>query len=391
MASPFKDDQPLDAESSVGSHEVKPRVSQPSTPCPQGDSLAAAGHFEEALSAYRTSLGIPQAPVSHTVYLKRRMAVVLQSLGRWDEALANLDEARDLASRAGLLSEEALVLVEYGKIHFVRGELDAALECSISAYDKAVLADDLVTQGYADNVRGSVFIRRGLLDDSATSFERALQAFKRAGNLKALCLAYNNLGLVYKNRCQWKRSLEYFQVAANLQAIEGDESERRKGLHNLGIVHFKLGQLAEARTCFEQALAASRSFHEPLAIIRALLGIAGVALVTGDHARARDCLEQSLELCTHDACPRETALTHRSLGMLHLATGDTERARRCYEMAWKRAVEVAPEGDLATELLMLRAELALKSGRVREAQSLAQRSQSLAIKGDAYTAAEIHR
>jgi tetratricopeptide (TPR) repeat protein len=55
-------------------------------------------------------------------------------------------------------------------------------------------------------------------------------------------------------------------------------------------------------------------------------------------------------------------------------------------------VEVAPEGDLATDLLLLRADLALAAGRTREAGLLARRCLDLAKKGgNIYTAAEVHR
>lgn len=385
MASPYEDERPLRAAGR------RAPVRTALSPAAGGDALATAGRFEEALDAYRASLALPGLSAADSVALKRKTAMALESLARWEEALATLGEALEQARRSQLKAEEAQVLVEFGKVHMVRGEIDRAIECAEQAELQADVVDPLV-RGYIENLRGYALFRRGRLDDSSASFDRALLAFKEAGNLKALSLVYNNLGLVYKERCQWKRSLEYFQVAANLHAIEGEEPERRKVLHNLGIVHLKLGQWAEARVCFEESLAIGKRIHDPLSTIRALIGLGQVHLVTGDYARARDLLEQSLESCTQDSYPRETALTHRSLGMLHMATGDLDRARRCYETAWKRAVEVAPEGDLATDLLLLRAELALASGRAREAQSLALRSQQLAARaGDAYSGAEIHR
>ena len=115
-------------------------------------------------------------------------------------------------------------------------------------------------------------------------------------------------------------------------------------------------------------------------------------LSAGHPDQARDQLEQSLELCTQDTYPRETAQTHRSLGALHLKDGDYERARLCFETAWKRAVEIAPEGDLAIDILFHRAELSLAVGKAKEAESLALRSQALAHKaGDAYYGAESFR
>src|SRR5262245_47929541 len=102
MASPFKDDQPLDAPLNDGMREVHGRASGARKPEFEGDALLSAGRFEEALAACRASLKRHGIPVSETVYLKRKMAVALQSLARPSEALEVLDEARDLAVRSGL-------------------------------------------------------------------------------------------------------------------------------------------------------------------------------------------------------------------------------------------------------------------------------------------------
>ena len=386
---PFKDDRPP-ARQDRERHTVNKLPSVASTT--QADQLVASGRFEEALDAFRRLIDQPALTAADTVLLKRKMAGVLASLARWEEARSLLGEARDLAGRSDLAGEEALLLVEFGKVHMVRGEIDRALECARGAIERADAAGESLPRAFAENLTGYALFTRGQLEQSQQAFERALQACKASGNLRALSLVYNNLGLLYKERCQWKKALEHFQVAGNLNAIDGAESERRKGLQNLGLVHLRLGQWPEARACFDESLTIGRKLGDPLSVIRALLGLAQLNLSAGQMDSARDQLEQSLELCTQDAYPRETALTHRSLGVLHLKTGDYERARRCFETAWKRAVEIAPEGDLAIEILFHRAELSLAVGKAKEAENLAERSQALARKaGDAYYEAESFR
>ncbi len=390
MASPYKDDRESNALAGQGKRSTK--ETSTATGSDAADAHYAAGRYEDALSEYRAASDRPGLSHVELVRLRRRIAVTLEALARWDEALATLTEARDFATGKGLTAEEAHIHIEFGKVHMVRGEIEKALECATLALQRAVESGDVMARGYAENLRGYALFRRGQLDESGASFERALDAFKGAGDLKALSLVYNNLGNVHRGRCHWKQSLEYYQVATNLQAVEGEESERRKSLNNLGIVHLRLGHLPEARNCFEQSLAIGRRIGDVLSVIHSVLGLAETELHTGNYSASRDYLEQSLELCAQDSYPRETALTHRVLGSVHMASGDLDRARRCYETAWKRAVEVAPEGDLATDLLLLRAELALALGRAKESRSLAGRSLDLARKaGDTFTAAEVHR
>ena len=110
MASPFKDDRPLESPD-AGSREIQRSAPGTFPVLEDGDAHMSAGRFEEALNVYRGGLNRPGTAIAETVALKRKMAVALQSLARWEEAVSNLDEARDMAGRSGLASEEAQILV----------------------------------------------------------------------------------------------------------------------------------------------------------------------------------------------------------------------------------------------------------------------------------------
>ena len=256
---PFKEDRPP-ARQDRGRPSVEKLSSLTSTT--DADQLVASGQYDDALDALRRLIDRPALSAAETVLLKRKMAGVLSSLARWEEARSLLSEARDLAGRSDLAGEEALLLVEFGKVHMVRGEIDRALECARGAIERADAAGETLPRAFAENLTGYALFTRGQLDQSQQAFERALQACKASGNLRALSLVYNNLGLLYKERCQWKKALEHFQVAGNLNAIDGAESERRKGLQNLGLVHLRLGQWPEARACFDESLTIGRKLGD---------------------------------------------------------------------------------------------------------------------------------
>ena len=336
------------------------------------DLEQAAANYESAIRTYRQALdGKPGAHEKALALLG--IGTCLERLGRWKESFNVLEDALRSAEETQEDILLARVQVELGKIHLGRGNVDAALKLGQASL---VLTDvDYPSaRGFSLNLLGTAYNRRGDLDQSASCFERALSAFKEAGDIKSLAFAYNNLGLVCKQKCDWQKALEYLQVAASLQAIEGDYPERRMGLHNLGLVHFRIGHWDRARECFSESLRISREVNDPLGIIRGLLATSGVELVQRRWHEALGALEQSLELCSEERYPQETALTYRSLGQLHQARGDLTRARRCLEVAWRKAVEVSEEGDLARELLRLRADLALEEGQVADAANLAKRA-----------------
>ena len=345
------------------------------------DLEQSAANYESAIRTYRRVLEGEVTPAEKAQALKG-VGSCLERIGRWNEALDVLRDAAQAAREAGDEAELGRITVKLGKIHLGRGEIDAALRCGEDATRLLDPETDPSSYGFALNLLGTVYNRQGNLERSASCFEQALGAFKGAGDIRSLSLAYNNLGLIYKERCDWSRSLEYLQVASSLQAIEGDYPERRAGLHNLGIVHFKMGHWRRARECFQESLQLSRGVNDPVGIVRALLGVAGVELAQRRYDAALDALEQALEICSGEQYPRETSLTYRSLAQLHQARNDLPRARRCLEVAWNKAVGISPEGDLARELLRLRADLALAEGRRDEAETLAHRAEELSSRLD---------
>ncbi len=345
------------------------------------DLEQASANYESAVRSYRQALEVDTTPSQKARALKG-VGSCLERIGRWKEALNVLEDAAAAARTAEDSAELGRVLIKLGKIHLGQGAIDTALRCGTEAMELIDPKTDPSSRGFALNLLGSAHNRRGDLETSASCFEQALSSFKGAGDVRSLSLAYNNLGLIYKEKCDWRRAMEYLQVASSLQAIEGEFPERHAGgLHNLGIVHFKMGHWDRARDCFGRSLKLCRSVNDPLGVIRALVGMAGVDLALQQWDQALESLEQALELCSEEQYPRETALTYRSLGQLHQARGDFARARRCLEVAWRKSVEISPEGDLARELLRLRSDLSLAEGKTADAANLAQRAEELSSRG----------
>jgi len=345
------------------------------------DLEQAAANYESAIRSYRNALDGNPVPVDKARGLTG-IGSCLEKIGRWKEALNVLEDAVAAARLAEDAARLARTLLEMGKVKLGRGDIEGALDCGREALSLVNAKDHASTYGFALNLTGTAYYRRGVLEESADCFERALSAFKSAGDIRSLSLAYNNLGLIHKQKCDWNRALEYLQVASSLQAIEGDYPERRAGMHNLGLVHFRMGHWSRARECFTDALAISRQVNDPLGIIRGLLATAGVDLVQRHWEAALSALEQALELCSEERYPQETALTYRALGQLHQARGELSRARRCLEVSWRKAIEVSEEGDLARELLRLRADLALLEGHPADAANLSARAVALSQRMD---------
>lgn len=157
---------------------------------------------------------------------------VLERLGRFDEALLVVDDARELFAREGAVSEEMAAMVGRGRIHLMRAQYEAArdayrpviariekssepwlerivhnhvaiIEMCLGNYQAAMASaqkslllcrryGDRVREGDALSVAGTILLEVGLFDQAAATFAEALELLTKSGSRwsRADCLIY---------------------------------------------------------------------------------------------------------------------------------------------------------------------------------------------------------
>jgi tetratricopeptide (TPR) repeat protein len=157
---------------------------------------------------------------------------VLERLGRFDEALLLVDDARALFAREGAVAEEMAAMVGRGRIHMVRAQYEAArdayrpviariekssepwlerivhnhvaiIETCLGNYMTAMISahralelcrryGDRTREGDALSVAGIILLEVGLFDQAAATFAEALELLTRTGSRwsRADCLIY---------------------------------------------------------------------------------------------------------------------------------------------------------------------------------------------------------
>ncbi|MFH0778867.1 MAG: tetratricopeptide repeat protein, partial [Candidatus Eisenbacteria bacterium] len=355
-----------------------------------GDIYVGAASYESAVDCFSRALkllpleGAPEERAS----VLRKITYCLGKLGRNQEAEAYIEEAEETAQDISDVAEKARILIEKGKLDVVGGRLDLALSCAEKARSLLAETPENKERGFAENLLGNVLMRMGKQEESRRCFLASLDFFKRAGDIRTLALAYNNLGLVFKNACDWPRAIEYLQVALNLQAVEGEYHGRSQQIQNLGVIQLKMGNWKSAQDSFEQCLQIGREVSDPLRVLRALIGLAAVHRITRTWALAAGDLQQARELLEEHAFAREDVLVEKSLGEVAFDQGDLDTAERHFEKAWSLANRTEAGEDVICELLRLRAELALERKDSQKALALARNARQAAKDvGDRFEAA----
>jgi CHAT domain-containing protein/Flp pilus assembly protein TadD len=317
----------------------------------------ARRYFEMALEGW-TELG-EVAKQAQSLY---RLAAVLASLGRKDEALASHKQALARAETSQSLSTAAEAWTGMGALYVARGESQEALNCYTRALElarnrnpgvvPAILtglgslhrrrgepqealakfqqALDLVKgrNGEPDvrNNMGPVYLDLGETDKALDEFEKALKSLQSGdGNDRAIVNTLVNIGQVDLKKSQNREALDHFEEAL---AISRKANGVREGvvLYYKGIAQLRLRQFSEAVQSLETALALRRQASERLGEAMALLKLGEAYQAQGDLGRAASLMREALKLADEVGAPFTQALGHFTLAQLERERGDLQEA-----------------------------------------------------------------
>ena len=267
----------------------------------RGLVLVSAGHYEDALAAYREALeirerlGDPEFPQVAT--LVNNMGIAYKSLGRAKEAQEAFERAvairdEELGSEhpsvASTLNNVAVALVMQANYE----EAEAVYRKVLSIMEPIHGADHVDVARTRFNL-GNLLRDVGRYDEALEAHQRALDARERGlGELHPdVAASLNSLGMTYGARGQSERALEYYRRALKVREQILDPSHPAIGgaLNNIGNVLKRRGELDEALASFERA---AKLLEEGLGPEHPHVGI--VTANVGDVHAAREHYELAL-------------------------------------------------------------------------------------------------
>lgn len=264
-----------------------------------GSVTRALESYNDAIAASGTSLDEAQG--------RLRLARVLRSLSRWDEAVREAREAVRIAleSRVDDLAAEALN-VEIG-VHLLRGDFGPADELANRAM---TMAQSARVRGITLQNRGSLAALRKDFSSAERLFAESVAAFRESEYDLGLAIALVNAAAAARDMDDAKRALRLSEEAADLCRRINALDVLLVAVQNQASALVALGQLDEAEARLTEALGHFTSARNPI--------------------RQAECLEIMGEMAA-------------------LRAGDVETAMRCYGRA--RDLAVAAGDRLLAERL----------------------------------------
>jgi class 3 adenylate cyclase/tetratricopeptide (TPR) repeat protein len=295
------------------------------------------GRYEEAISLYHE--------VAEAGHLRAAVgeAEILRKVGRWDEAVACLQRARE-AHPAPAPSELAALALEDGLVLRIRGDLDGAsdaFEAGLAAaagHDSALEAELLLETGFT-------LRHKGRLQEGLPYATRARVMFEHAGDLPRLATALRVLGGIQcdvadaaGDREGMEQARETLEQAQSLAGRVGNAEEQAASLINLAVTTGYLGDYEAALETDRRALAAFESAGLKAGVACAWCNIAEHLSQLGEWGRALDAARQGLAVAEEIDVPYWITGALQSIALCESALGNPEHAAYAGERALERGL-----------------------------------------------------
>lgn len=207
----------------------------------------AQQRFREAAAAAVGRPGLITAALQH-------LAVVERSMGRYDEAITLLSEARDAYDTLGDAAGWVRASNELGATLWLRGDYAAARTTLEHSLARAEAAADAPGMAKALHILGNVSGVVGDLELSTAQYTRSLALRRQLGDIYGIASSLGNLGLTAFEQGDYDRAEQLVEECHVLFSRLGSRRDIALSLMKRGRIAFVRGDAARARPMFGECL-----------------------------------------------------------------------------------------------------------------------------------------
>lgn len=332
-----------------------------------GDVLELGGLFQESVEAFRRAGGLSEEPVLCADLMLKRARARLR-LGSFRAAM------RDLGSGRKTIAQETSQEARRAKarldsftafVRLTQQRPRAAIELAEIAKTEAQLAGEQEALARSYSVLDGAYSLLGQ-PNKAVYGHLALEIYEALGDQAAIAVVTNNLGAQAYFEGRWMEALDYYQRAQDAFRRAGNEPETASAASNIGEVFVSQGLYSAAKPLLSEAIRVLRAHRLIDMALFAEIQDARLGLMTGK-------VEESVErLSALRAEATDLGFAHWSIeAALYRAIGLIKQGQ--HSMALEEASDVGQgDGDLDVYACMqsrVRASALLGLGRLEEAQT----------------------
>jgi tetratricopeptide (TPR) repeat protein len=311
-------------------------------------------NYTTALEYFKKALSVSESEIKDypdRFRLSLRISDCHRRKGNYQEARKFLERARAILQEEP--SPEDMGKIEYREAFILlsQGYYEEALKTGFNAYRSLKHSIEHGEVADVQILLANCYHRLGLAGEAEEFFMDALSSYRRIEDRVGIAYVYNNLGLLHKNACRWKRAIASLSKSLEIAKSLGLTQHLIRVQLNLGIVYGKLRRFTDALSTFSNAAKTAERFGDNDKLTKAVLMMGRTYLQSGDANKAEKHIVRAQAMANDLGYGRESALADEFLGELMIAKGRVHEALVNLNNGLRKARKIAPEGDVAAEIL----------------------------------------
>jgi transcriptional regulator with GAF, ATPase, and Fis domain len=215
--------------------------------------------------------------------------------------------------------------------------------------------------------RGHCKSRTGDVESALIDLETAHSFFEFQNNDYEKGLVADRYGILQMQLSNYWESKKWLKRGLQVFEKFGRKQQVCRTLLNLGVTHYKSGDLTAATTVLKKSHAIGEAGNWPHRMVFTNIALANVLRMQRDYTESRQRLHTAYTQAQDLGYPREEALALEFLGDVYRDEGQYGQAKRFYARALAIGLVIAPKGDIVMEIHRRNGECLLAQGEFGEA------------------------
>ena len=277
--------------------------------------------INKALSCFKATNDKSSLAIAYS-----KSAIIKYMLGKYDEAIKNLVEAKKIFQE---LKKNNLIASTYnsiGVIYYELGEYDKSLE----NYKKALqIAKELKLNATISAIYNNIALIYKIKGNYEEALKVNFEALKLAKKLKApekIANLYNNIGVIYKLLGDYNKAISYYKKAKKIYEKIGSKEGVADQYNNIGMVFYTQGRINDAIEKIIKAAKIYAKIEKPKSLIMSKTNLAKCYIRQEEYGKAEESLKEAVKYSLQSGQKKELALSYLELGRIYLDKNDFDNA-----------------------------------------------------------------
>lgn len=288
-------------------------------------------HNETALTFYQKLIEIlPPDETERSVKIRNQYGLVLEKVGRWDEAQQNFERAIKMAEHSNDLCDLGESCRLLGGILNSKGQFSEAMKLTNEALQIFQGLSDSMGISRSLNGKANIYVNQGLYEEASQCYVKTMELLSGSSNDQQRCVLFCNMCVVCYYQKNYKTAMEYATKALELALKVDDKMIIAAASGNMGIILNAEEKYEDALQCFQRTLKISEELGNQWSINYALANMGILHLSCGNVRKAQKLFEHLLTRVEPIDDQRSISVALQGLGNCYMNQGDFEKSRKFF-------------------------------------------------------------